>query len=133
MEKKQQLNRMHRMNHWSAVLFIISSLSILTIPLLPLDAGLPVSVYIVAAVFWAGLAGGIVLQLVLSRQCKKNQLHAKTKAMVILLILSCLFIISLLLLILFRSKSIIAVTGCIFGAIVSLQSAVIVHRERCLK
>lgn len=133
MEEKQRMNHLRRLNQWSAILFMISSLSILTIPLLPLDAGLPVSVYIVAAIFWAGLAGGIILQLVLSKQCKKNQLHCKAKAIVSLLILSGLFIISLLLLIFFRSKSIIAVAGSVFGAIVSLQSAVIVYRERCLK
>lgn len=133
MEEKQLLNRMRRLNRTSAILFLLSSLSIIAIPLLPLDTGLPVSVYIVAAVFWVGLTGGSILQLILSRQCKKKQLHSRTKAIVIFLILSGLFIISLVLLICFRSKSIIAVAGSFLGAIVSLQSAVIFYRERCLK
>ena len=62
------IKKLTLLNAISAVSFFVSSVSLLFIPTLKTDNGLPKSGYIIAVLFWIGLLFGIIIQIVLKMQ-----------------------------------------------------------------
>lgn len=127
------VKKMNTINYISAVSFFLSSASLLFIPMLNLDSGLPASAYIVAAAFWIGLLNGACLQIYLSAACKKLKLTSKSKIQRVPLALFILSFVVLLILIISSTKSKAALSVCLFCTLISLQATAIVKRKGFLK
>lgn len=125
--------KMNLLNLLSAIAFSISSFSLLSIPFINIGDELPKEAYAIAAIFWIGLLIGVIIQLYLSHKCKKMKLHNKLKEHRIPMVISAVSFIMLLLLIILRSQSKIAVIISLFVTTVSLQFTVIIKRKGCLK
>ena len=121
------------LNTISAISFFVSSVSLLFIPTLKTDTGLPKSGYIIAALFWIGLLVGIVIQIVLVKKKKKMHLQCKTKTQRIPLVTAAASFMILLIMVIMKSKNSIAVVGLLFCTVLSLQLAAIIKRKGCLK
>lgn len=73
------IKKLSVLNSVSAVSFIISSISLLFIPLLKLNEVFPKTRNVIALFFWSGLLCGAFLQIYLALKCKRLRLRSKTK------------------------------------------------------
>lgn len=72
--------KMLLLNNYSIVSFFISSFSLLGVPFINMDDGLPKISYVLAMLFWIGLLVGIILQIVAYSSWKKiKQRNIKKK------------------------------------------------------
>ncbi|MDE6784861.1 MAG: hypothetical protein K2J26_05760 [Ruminococcus sp.] len=126
-------NKMKTLNSLSAVAFVISSLSLLMIPFIEIGDDLPKEAYAIAAFFWVGFLVGAVIQLYLLLECKKMKLKNKYTAHRIPLLISAVSFIILLMLIILKSSSKLAVIISLFMTILSLQLSAVIKRKGCLK
>lgn len=127
------IRKLRALNLLSAVSFVISSISLLFIPLLQSDRVISSAGNLIALFFWIGLLCGLFLQIYLTLKCKQLNLHSKTKKQRIPLAISVVSFSVLLTLILLKSKNSIVVVGCLFCALLSLQISAIIKRKGCLK
>lgn len=127
------IKKLSALNFVSAVSFVISSVSLLFIPLLQLDKGISKVGILIALFFWIGLLCGLFLQIYLALKCKQLNLHSKTKTQRISLVIFVVSFVVLLILIFLKSKNSIMVVGCLFCALLSLESCAIIKRKGCLK
>lgn len=125
--------KLNTFNYISAISFIISSVSLLFIPLLQSDKEIAIAGNLIAAFFWICLLCGIFFQIYLALKCKQLNLHSKTKIQRIPLLISVVSFLVLLILILLKSKNSIMVVGFLFCALLSLQLAAVLKRKGCLK
>ena len=73
-------------NFISAVFFFLSSITLLFIPFIDIEDGLPNFAYFIAGLFWIGIIGGMTLQIFLwnKTKTKKNQKTLKKTRFIIL-------------------------------------------------
>ena len=127
------IKKLTLLNTISAVSFFVSSVSLLFIPTLKTDNGLPKSGYIIAFLFWIGLLVGIIIQIVLTIKCKQMHLQCKTKTQRIPLVTAAASFMILLIMVIMKSKNSFAVVGLLFCTVLSLQLSAIIKRKGCLK
>lgn len=80
----------------SGILFLISSLTLLTIPFVDTDNDSSFCIYISAMLFWLGLICGIILQIILAISCRNYRKKGLSK---LCRILGCVFAASIILII----------------------------------
>lgn len=88
--------KMKIMNITSGILFLISSLTLLTIPFADTDNDASLGIYVFAMLFWSGLISGITLQIILAIYCRNYRKKGLSK---ICRILGCVFLASIILII----------------------------------
>ncbi len=67
------------LNNISAVMFFMSSVSLLAIPFIDSDKNFVIFAYITAGVFWGGLGIGITMQIILAFKTKTQLKKAATR------------------------------------------------------
>ena len=117
----------------SAILFFISSVSILFIPFLNTESENKVMVYMTALFFWIGLLIGIGIQIFLKIKCKKMKLICKTKSHRLFYLIAIMALIVYAFLSITKSKNYYIAAGSLFCTFISVQTAVIIKRRGCLK
>lgn len=127
------VRKLRILNFLSATLFFSSSVSLLFIPFLKFDDGMPKLAYLIALIFWGGLLLGCGLQIFITIKCKKLNLQKKAKKPLIPLCISAIAFITLLVQILLNSGSVLMEIMSLFFMIISLQFAVLITKEECLK
>ena len=127
------VKKLRKLNLISAIMFFLSSFSLLFIPFLKFDDGMPRFAYAIALTFWVGLLLGCGLQIFITIKCKKMHLQKKTKKALIPLCISAIAFLTLLVQILISSGSVLMEIMSLFVMIISLQYAVVITRKGCLK
>lgn len=127
------VKKLRKLNLISAIMFFVSSFSLLFIPFLKFGDGMPKFAYAIALTFWVGLLLGCGLQIFITIKCKKMHLQKKTKKALIPLCISAIAFLTLLVQILISSGSVLMEIMSLFVMIISLQYAVVITRKGCLK
>lgn len=104
------VRKLQIMNAISAVAFFLSSFCLLFIPFLDITEGLPICAYLIAAIFWGGLAIGGALQIYLKIKCHKMESRLDKRYRICYLVALTAFIIFVILALL-HSRSGITVVG----------------------
>ena len=94
------------LNHISAIMFFLSSFSLLGIPFLNLENEIPVSGYLIAVIFWLCLLSGVVLQIFIALMAKKIETKRTQKEKRIFII-TAFFLVLFILLVRFFEKNIL--------------------------
>lgn len=128
-----KIKMMKVLNFISGVSFFLSAASLLVIPFIKYGQELPVIAYVVACFFWIGLIIGLILQAVLAVNCKRLSLKNESKKHRRLYIVSAVALAVVVILSLLNSKNIFVFSVSIFLLLLSLQAAVVIKREGCLK
>ncbi|MEE1125929.1 MAG: hypothetical protein U0L18_08325 [Acutalibacteraceae bacterium] len=121
------------LNSISGLSFGLSSVSLLVIPFIKFGQELPIIAYVVAFFFWLGLILGLILQVIIAINCKKLSLKNDSKKHRLLYIISAGALAVVVILSVFNSKNIFFFTISLFLLLLSLQAAVVIKREGCLK
>ena len=124
---------MKSLNSISGLSFVLSSVSLLVIPFIKFGQELPIIAYVVAFFFWLGLILGLILQVIIAINCKKLSLKNDSKKHRLLYIISAGALAVVVILSVFNSKNIFFFTISLFLLLLSLQAAVVIKREGCLK
>lgn len=124
---------MKSLNSISGLSFVLSSVSLLVIPFIKFGQELPIIAYVVAFFFWLGLILGLILQVILAINCKKLSLKNDSKKHRLLYIISAGTLAVVVILSVLNSKNIFFFTISLFLLLLSLQAAVVIKREGCLK
>lgn len=123
------IKRLKILNAVSGIAFAFSSVSLLFIPFLNEDN----RNYTIAVFFWVGLLTGMCIQIFLKLKCSRMKLVCKTRIQRAFNIAAAVFSILFIVLAITGSKNDYIVTGSLFAAAVSLQTAAIIKRRGCLK
>lgn len=108
------------LNRISVITFFLSSFSILGIPFLKLDNGIPMLGYFIAILFWVGLLTGAVLQVVIAIMAKKIKTEQTHKERWIFVV-TAVFLILFILIACFFEKNIVLISFDIAVLIFSIE------------
>lgn len=128
-----KIKTMRRLNSFSGLSFVLSSLSLVAIPFIKFDSDLPFTAYIVALVFWTGLITGIIIQILLAVKCNKMNLNNNGKKHRVLYLIALAALALFVIFAVFFSKNSFGVVISLLLFLLSLQEALVFKRRECLK
>jgi len=127
------VKKLKKLNMISAIAFLVSSLSLWFIPFLKFENGMPGVAYLIAALFWIGMILGISLQIFISIKSKKYSSKNSLSKKFVPAVISGVALITLIIQIVLRSRSITLEILSLFIAVLSLQLGIVINRKGCLK
>ncbi|MBQ8298192.1 MAG: hypothetical protein IJX77_10470 [Ruminococcus sp.] len=116
------------LNVISGVFYVISSLSLLAIPVLSSGEKISSAGYVIAAVFWAALLVGTVMQIIISVMCRKLELKKCTKQRAAL-IPAAVFLVLLVVMLLFKNDSLILMSADLALLLLSVEAYFLLKRR----